>query len=72
MDYWAHGETRDGEVFLGNVRKSEISTARSWKTARVGDVAYNVANERLDDFVPVFVSAEEYNEHFGIKSGKSL
>lgn len=61
-----HPEVRPGEIFLSNIAESDLSLLESWKTKRLGTKAYDGAGEVLtDEYVPVFVSLEEYRTRYG-------
>jgi len=61
----AHYEQEDGEVYMGNETPSEHSShhIQGYGTKRYGTLIQDVTTGKLKmmpDFVPVFVSAEEF------------
>jgi hypothetical protein len=54
---WKHPELKRGEVFLTN--SSNGLKTSSWKTKRVGKVAYNIFGEVVKGYSPVFVKKQE-------------
>jgi hypothetical protein len=55
-----HPEMRPGEKFLLNHYVGK-ATVFKYKSARIGKTAYNRDGSEIANFVPVFVSCEEYD-----------
>ncbi len=56
-----HPERYDYEVLIANCRISDISQI-TWKSKRIGNVAYDVSGNRIWELVPIFVSKWEIKE----------
>lgn len=62
-----HPEISAGEIFLTNIHETDHDLLLAWKTARLGEHAYNEMGEMLDNtYKSVFVSETEYYHRYGI------
>ena len=57
-----HPEQKQGERFLCNTKdKTQFSETSRYQTLRFGVKAYNVLNQYIPNFTPVFISQQEYD-----------
>ena len=58
---WRHPEMKDSEAFLGNYTQEDFDKKITWKTKRMGGVAYDVFGNPLGqtNYHPIFVEKSE-------------
>ena len=57
-----HPELREGEIFLGNVTGREGISNTPYRSARIGDKAYDSNGQRIKGLVLLFANKEEVDE----------
>jgi len=62
IDAQRHPELQEGEIFLSNVTKKEGVSSYRYRTARMGNIAYDSKGDPIEGMFPVFVNKEELDE----------
>lgn len=62
-----HPELHGDEIFLSNIKQSDLYLLKGWQTTRLGGQALNILGEPIEDpsVVPAFVQREEYERRYG-------